>query len=149
MVSSKAPTVQQYLRDLPADRRAVVSTVRKTIVKNLPKGYREAMGFGMISYELPLERLPNTYNKQPLCYAALAAQKNHFAVYLMGAYIDPKQVRYLKDEFRKRGKKLDMGRSCLRFRKLDDIDLDVIGTVIASTPPEKLIALYQEIHPAR
>lgn len=139
MARSKATTVQGYLNSLTPDQREVVSAVRDVVLDNLPKGYQEAMNWGMISYELPLERHPHPYNKQPFSYAALAAQKNYFALYLTGAYADPKQAHYLTKEFKKRGKRLDMGRSCLRFKKLDDLPLDVIGKVIASTPPDKLI----------
>ena len=139
MARSKATTVQAYLESLPPDQRGVVSAVREVVLEHLPRGYEESMNWGMISYELPLERYPNTYNKQPFSYAALAAQKNYFALYLNGAYSDPKQAQYLTKEFRKRGKKLDMGKACLRFKKLDDLPLDAIGRVIASTPPETLI----------
>ena len=83
MVRSRSTTVEEYLEELPEDRRVVIAAVRKVILKNLPKGYQETMNWGMISYEIPLERFPKTYNKQPLLYAALAAQKNYFAVYLM------------------------------------------------------------------
>ena len=98
----------------------------------------------MISYEIPLEDYPDTYNGQPLNYIALAAQKNHYAVYLSGVYQDPKQEKILLEGFEKIGKKPDMGKSCVRFRKLENIPLEVIGQLIASTPPEKLIALYEE-----
>jgi hypothetical protein len=139
MARSRATTVQGYLETLTPDQREVVAAVREVVLDNLPKGYEEAMNWGMISYELPLERYPHTYNKQPFSYAALAAQKNYFTLYLNGAYADPKQAQYLAKEFKKRGKKLDMGKSCLRFKQLDDLPLDVIGKVIASTPPDKLI----------
>ncbi|MDQ3698390.1 MAG: DUF1801 domain-containing protein [Gemmatimonadota bacterium] len=144
MVSNPATTVKDYLAALPPERRAVVSAVRDVVRRNLPAGYQETMNWGMISYEIPLERYPTTYNKQPLAYAALAAQKNYYALYLMGAYADPVQDRLLKEEFKRAGKKLDMGKSCLRFRKLEDIPLDVIGRIIASTPPDEMIARYEE-----
>ncbi len=144
MVSKPVTTVEDYLAALAPERRAVVSAVRDVVRRNLPAGYQETMNWGMISYEIPLERYPKTYNKQPLAYAALAAQKNYYALYLMGAYADPAQDRLLKEEFKRAGKKLDMGKSCLRFRKLEDIPLDVIGRVIASTPPDEMIARYEE-----
>ena len=144
MASSKAETVEQYLQELPEDRRAVVSAVRDVVVRNLPAGYREQMGWGMISYGIPLEDYPNTYNGQPLSYAALAAQKNYYALYLTSPYQDPAQEQWLRDEFAKAGKKLDMGKSCLRFKKLDDLPLAVIGKVIASTPPAELIARHEK-----
>ena len=143
MASSKAGTVEEYLQELPEDRRAVVSAVRDVVLRNLPAGYRETMSWGMISYEVPLEDYPNTYNRQPLGYAALAAQKNYYALYLLTPYQDPAQEQWLRDEFSKAGKKLDMGKSCLRFKKLDDLPLDVVGRVIASTPPREFIAQYE------
>ncbi|MGD9094198.1 MAG: DUF1801 domain-containing protein [Anaerolineales bacterium] len=144
MVSSKAKSVEQYLEELPPERREVVSAVRQMVLDNLPTGYQESMNWGMISYEIPLERYPDTYNKQPLGYVALSAQKHHYSLYLMGAYADSEQETYLKEGFEKAGKKLDMGKSCVRFKKLDDIPLDVIGDVIASTTPEQYIEFYEE-----
>lgn len=143
MVQSKARTVSEYLSELPPDRRAVVSTVRDTVRRNLPKGYRETTNFGMITWELPLERYPDTYNGQPLCYAGLAAQKNHYALYLMGAYSNPDDATKLRDAFRKSGKKMDMGKSCLRFQRVEDLPLDAIGRIIKGTPPEKFIERYE------
>jgi hypothetical protein len=145
MASSKAETVEQYLQELPEDRRAVVSAVRDVVVRNLPAGYREAMGFGMIVWGIPLEEYPDTYNGQPLGYAALAAQKNYYALYVMTPYQNPAQEQWLREEFRKAGKKLDMGKSCLRFKKLEDLPLDVIATLIASTPPAEYIEQYERV----
>lgn len=143
MASSKAETVEQYLQELPEDRRAVVSAVREVIVRNLPAGYREGVGYGMIGYTIPLDDYPDTYNGQPLSYAGLAAQKNHYALYLTTVYSDPAQEQWLRDEFARAGKKLDMGKSCVRFKRLDDLPLDAIGKVIASTPPGEFISLYE------
>ena len=143
MVQSKASTVKEYLEELPAERRKEIAKVRSVVRKNLPKGYRERMEWGQISYELPLEAYPDTYNKKPLCYAGLAAQKKTNTLYLMGAYGDPEQRERLEEAFRESGKKMDMGKSCLHFRRADDLPLDAIGEIIASTPPEKLIAQYE------
>jgi hypothetical protein len=143
MASSKADTVEQYLQELPEERRAVVSAVRDVVLRNLPRGYREGMGYGMIGYVVPLEDYPDTYNRQPLAYAALAAQKNYYALYLNCVYQDPAQEQWLRDEFAKAGKKLDMGKSCLRFKKLEDLPLDAIATLIAGTPPAEFIAQYE------
>ena len=143
MARSTAATVDGYLQQLPEDRRAVVSAMRELIRKHLPPGYEEKMNWGMISYEIPLERYTNTYNGQPLGYVALAAQKNYYALYLLGTMMDKKQDQWLKREFEKAGKKLDMGKSCLRFKKLEDLPLDVIGQVIANTPPDEYIAVYE------
>ena len=146
MVKSRAATVEEYLESLPEDRRAVVAAVREVILKNLPKGYQETMNWGVISYEIPLSRYPTTYNKQPLMYAGLAAQKNYFAVYVMTA-CSPELEAWFRAEFKKAGKKLDMGKCCVRFRKLDDLPMHVIGQLIARTPPEKYIAYYETTRP--
>jgi hypothetical protein len=140
---TKATSIEEYLQALPKERRAVVAAVRKVIVKHLPKGYREIFGYGMLTYAVPLEEYPDTHNGQPLCYAALAAQKNHYAVYLMCTY-NPKLQKLLEDGFKKADKKLDMGKSCIRFRKLEDLPLDVIGKAIASVPKKKWIEIYEE-----
>lgn len=139
---SAARTVDEFLAGLPPDRRATVARVRDVVRHHLPAGYEEAMNWGMICYQVPLTRYPSTYNNQPLCYAALTAQKNYYSLYLMGGYADD-QGTTLRGEFEKAGKKLDMGRSCVRFRTLDDLPLDVIGAFIASIPPEKYIAHYE------
>ena len=143
MVTSKATSVKEYLAGLPSERRSSISRVRDVVRKNLPEGYREVMNWGMVTYELPLERYPDTYNGRPLCYAAIAAQKNHNALYLMSAYEDTGEAARLRDAFRKAGKKMDMGKSCLRFRNSDDLPLEAIGQVIRNTPPEKFIARYE------
>jgi hypothetical protein len=143
MARSRATTVEAYLDEQPEERRAVLAAVRKVIKRNLPKGYREVMNWGMISYEVPLERFPNTYNGQPLSYAGLAAQKNYFVLHLMPVYMNDELLGWLCEEFRKAGKKLDMGKACIRFRQLDDLPLDAIGQVVALFPPEKWIALYE------
>src|SRR5688500_4449004 len=146
MASSKASTVDEYLAELPPERREVVSKVRDVVRRSLPKGYSETMSSGMISYGIPLAKYPRTYNGQPLAYAALAAQKNYYALYLMGAYMDPEQQKQLSEAFKRAGKKMDMGKSCLRFKTLEDLPLDAVAQVIASTPPEKLIAHYEAAH---
>jgi len=143
MASSSATTVEAYLAELPPDRRGVISAVRDVVCRNLPKGYREAMNWGMISYEIPLERYPNTHNGEPLTYAALAAQKNHYALYLMGLYSHGAESGWFKEEFASAGKKLDMGKSCVRFKKLADLPLDTIAKAIAMVPPEKFIELFE------
>ena len=143
MVKNKATSVAEYLKSLPEERRAVVSTVRDVIVKHLPKGYQETINWGAISYEIPLERFPDTYNGQPLSYFGLAAQKNHYALYAMCAYGDGKWRAWLRSEFKKAGKKLDMGKACIRFKKLEDLPLDVIAQLVASATPEEYIARYE------
>lgn len=143
MVQSKAGTVEEYLDELPEERRAVVSVVRDVILENLPDGYRESMAWGMIGYGIPLERYPTTYNKQPLSYVALAAQKNYYSLYLMSCYENSEGEGFLRDAFETAGKKLDMGKCCVRFKTLDDLPLDAIGELVARTPPEALIAQYE------
>jgi hypothetical protein len=143
MAKSKATTVEEYLEELPEERRAIIAAVREVILKNLPKGYHEAMNWGVISYEVPLESYPTTYNGKPLMYAGLSAQKNYCVVYLMTAYGDSEHERWFREAFRKAGKKLDMGKCCVRFRKLDELPLNVIGQMIARTPPKKWIALFE------
>jgi hypothetical protein len=144
MARSEAGTVAQYLKELPAEKRKVVAAVRKVIRKHLPKGYRESMGWGMIAYSIPLSRYPDTYNGQPLSYAALAAQKGYYALYLMSSYW---QAAFLKREFKKAGKKLDMGRSCIRFRSLEDLPLEAIGRAVAGMPVSEFIRLYEKSRP--
>jgi len=144
MAKSKAATVDEYLAELPEDRRAAIAEVREVVLRNLPAGYVETMSWGMIGYEIPLERYPRTYNGQPLMYAALGSQKNYCAVYLMGVYGDGEQARRFKEEFKRAGKKLDMGKSCVRFRTADDLALDAVGEVIAGTTPEQYIAIHEK-----
>ena len=143
MASSKAKTVDEYLVELPDERRAVVREVRDLVRKHLPKGYRETMNWGMISWEIPLERYPNTYNKQPLSYVALAAQKNHYSLYLMCVYDGSDRAKRFAEEFGKAGKKLDMGKSCVRFKRIEDLHLPAIAKVIAEMPPEAYIEMYE------
>ena len=144
MVKSAARTVEEYLATLPEDRREAIGTVRKVVLKNLPKGFEETMLSGMIAYVIPLSRFPKTYNKQPLMYAALAAQKNYNTLYLMRPYGDPKQLKELQAGFAAAGKKLDMGKSCIHFQKPEDLPLDVIADSVKSTTPEKWIEIYEQ-----
>ncbi|WP_165245429.1 DUF1801 domain-containing protein [Paludisphaera soli] len=143
MARSRAATVEAYLAELPESRRAVVAAIRDLILENLPDGYREAMNWGMISYEVPLERYPDTYNKQPLSFAALAAQKSHYAIYLNAIDVGGESEASLRAAFAEAGKKLDMGKSCVRFQGVDDLALDAIARVIAGTPVETFIARYE------
>lgn len=144
MVQSAASTVAQYLASLPPERRAVMTKVRAAVKRAMPKGYQESMGYGMICWTVPLSVLPETYNGEPLCYAALAAQKNHTALYLMGPYGDPTLLAELKAGYKAAGLKLDMGKSCLRFKSLDDIALDVVGRAISRVPMATYVAMYQK-----
>jgi len=144
MARSEAATVDDYLAELPPERRDVIAAVRKTVRKHLPKGYVETMNWGMIAYEVPLSRYPGTYNGQPLMFAALAAQKNNYALYLTGIYGDKQREAELKKGFAAIGKKADAGKSCIRFKKLDDVPLDAIGKLIASMPMDAFIARHEK-----
>src|SRR3954464_4171085 len=130
MVSSAATTVEQYLASLPADRRGEIARVRDVVRANLPHGYEEGMLWGMPAYYIPLARYPDTYNRQPLCTVALAAQKNHNALYMMTAYANPAIDKRFRDGFKTAGKKLDMGKGCVRFKTADALALDVVGDVV-------------------
>lgn len=145
MVASAAATVDQYLADLPPERRAVVAAVRDFVNAHLPTGYVEAMAFGMIGWGVPLSRYPHTYNGRPLCYVGLAAQKNAYSLYLMGCYMDSAEDKALRGAYAKAGKKLDMGKSCLRFKSPDDLLLEDIGRIIASLPVDGYIARYESV----
>ena len=143
-MQSKANTVKQYLNELPNDRKKAISIVRQTILENLPEGYDEVMNWGMITYEVPLETYPNTYNGKPLMYAALASQKNHMAVYLMGCYMVPEVRNEFEKAYKKSGKRFDVGKSCIRFKKIDDLPLDLLGKIIASMDVNEFIELVEK-----
>lgn len=143
MVTSRAKTVAQYLRELPGDRREAIAGVRKIILKNLPSGYQESMQWGMITYCIPLKDYPNTYNGQPLGYAALASQKNYNSLYLFSVYGDPDLEQWFKSRFMATGKRLDMGKSCVHFKKLNDLPLDLIAETIARVPKDVYLKHYE------
>ena len=147
MARSNAKTPADYLKELPVDRRREISRVRTMVRKHLPDGYREVMNFGMITYEVPLSRHPKSYNGQPLCFAALAAQKNYLSLYFMPT--DAKVLGRLKAAFKQAGKKLDMGKSCIRFKQADDLPLDAIGAEIAAVPLDKYVAYIESVHGRR
>jgi uncharacterized protein YdhG (YjbR/CyaY superfamily) len=132
LVRSDASTVDEYLAELPDARREAIGAVRQVILKNLPEGYEEVVNWGMITYQVPLETYPDTYNKKPLMYAALASQKNHMAVYLTGIYMDDEMRQAFEKKYKATGKRYDVGKSCVRFKKLEDLPLDLIGESIAS-----------------
>ena len=142
--AARPTTVAAYLAALTPEKRAVIEEARAFVHKHIPKGYAEFMNWGVINWGIPLSEFADTYNGQPLCYVALAGQKNYCALYLMGAYGNPKQHAWLKDQFQKAGKKFDMGKSCLRFRSLEDIPIEAVGQVIASTTPAEYISIYEK-----
>ena len=143
-MQSKAISVEQYLDELSDDRKKSLSMVRKTIVENLPDGYDEVFNWGMITYEVPLETYPDTYNGKPLMYSALASQKNHMSVYLMGCYMSPDIRNKFEKAYKKSGKKFDAGKSCIRFKKVDDLPLKLIGETIASVSVREFIELAKK-----
>ena len=149
MAKSDAATPEESLAELPEDRRSIVQTVRSTILEHLPEGFEETMTYGMLGYVVPLDRYPDTYNGQALGVLALANQKKHVAVYLMGIYADEAERDWFIEAWRATGKKLDMGKSCVRFDKLDDVALDVLGEAVERVTPEILIAAHEAAHPDR
>ena len=145
-MANEITTVEQYLDQLPEDRRLAIETVRKTIVKNLPKGYEEAISYGMIGYVVPHSIYPDGYHcnpELPLPFASLASQKSHMAFYCMGIYMDPEEEARFRNAWLDTGKKLDMGKSCIRFKKIEDVPLNVIGQMVKRTSVKKFIANYE------
>jgi hypothetical protein len=140
---SEAETVEQYLEALPEGRRATIQRVRDTILASLPEGYEEAMNWGMVTYQVPPEVCPNTYNDQPLMYAALASQDDYMVVYLSAIYADDEARTHFEKAYKSSGKRYDVGKSCVRFRTLDDLPLDVLGEAIGSVPLDDFVASYQ------
>jgi len=143
---AKPTTVAQYLDSLPPDRRAALNAVRQVIQDNLDPTYVECVQYGMIGYAVPHSVFPAGYHcdpKQPLPFAALASQKNHMSLHLMGVYLLGDEREWLEKAWRKRGKKLDMGQACVRFKSVDDLALDVIGEAIRRVPARKYIARYE------
>lgn len=143
MVSSTATTVADYLAELPPERAAVVAHIRDLVNRALPDGYREGIGYGMIGWIVPLEAYPDTHNGQPLAYVGLAAQKNHFSLYLNCVYASRERTERLKAAFAAAGKTLDMGKSCIRFKRIDQLAEDVLAAEIASVTPAEFIAIYE------
>jgi hypothetical protein len=140
MVQSKATSVEAYLAELPQDRRETLQAVREVILENLDNEFEEGMQYGMIGYYVPHSVYPPGYHcdpRQPLPFTCLGAQKNHMALYMMSLYGDPNQLKWFETEWRKSGKKLDMGKACLRFKKIEDLALGVIGATIRQVTARK------------
>lgn len=141
-MKSKASTVEEYLAGLPEDRRAAIQAVRKVILKNLPKGYEEVLQYGVLGYVVPLKVFPSGYlnrKNEPLPYICLASQKNYMSIYMMSVYGDAEAT--FRKEYQATGKRLDMGKCCVRFRKLEDLPLEVIGKAVARYPVKKWIEI--------
>ena len=150
-MQSKATTVKEYLEELPEDRRKALKQVRTVIRKNLGKGFKEGIQYGMIGYFVPHSVYPDGYHcdpKQPLPFASLASQKNHMAVYLMCIYGDPKHRKWFEKAWKQSGKRLDMGKGCVRFKKVEDVPLDVLGEAIRRVSLDDYLATYEANVPA-
>jgi hypothetical protein len=144
-MQSKATTVKAYLSELPEDRRKALEALRKVIRKNLDKGYEEGMQYGMIGYYVPHKVFPDGYHcdpSQPLPFGGMASQKNHMSFYFMCIYGDEKLRDWFIKAWKKTGKKLDMGKACIRFKKIDDLPLEVIGEAVRRVPVKQFIDFY-------
>lgn len=146
-MQSKAATVEQYVSELPADRQATINALRSVIKKNLPKGFQECMGYGMLGYVVPHSIYPAGYHcnpKDPLPFMGLASQKNSINLYHMGIYADPKLYKWFTEAHTKASpKKLDMGKSCVRYKKAEDIPLKLIGELASKMTTKEWISLYE------
>jgi uncharacterized protein YdhG (YjbR/CyaY superfamily) len=147
-MQSKAKTPKEYIDELPEDRKESVEELRSVVLKNLPKGFQEVMSYGMLGYVVPHSIYPNGYHcdpKQPLPFMGIASQKNFIAVYNMGVYSNPKLSEWFVAEFPKHSKyKLDMGKSCIRFKKMDDIPYGLIGELASKITVEDWIVFYEK-----
>ena len=147
-MKSSATTVAEYLQSLPAERRTAISAVREVILANLPTGYEEGMGYGMIGYVVPHRLYPAGYHcnpKLPLPFVNLASQKNHLALYLMTTYIDSAVEQWFREAWTATGRKLDMGKGCVRFKRLEEVPLEVVGQLIARVPVRQYIARWEQV----
>lgn len=150
--ADRPATVAAYLESLTPEKRAVIEEARAFVRKHLPKGYAEFMNWGVINWGIPLDEFADTYNGQPLCYVGLGAQKNYNSLYLMGAYqsstgeyTSPFSQQMLVDAFRKAGKRLDIGKCCVHFKTMDDLELTSVAKVIAMSSPKEYVAYYKRV----
>jgi len=147
-MQSKAAIVNDYIAELPEDRKKAMAQLRKVVKKNLPKGFKESMGYGMMGYAVPHSKYPAGYHckpEDPLPFMGIASQKNFIAVYHMGIYADPKLLKWFTEAHAKASpKKLDMGKSCIRYKKTEDIPYDLIGELASKMTPDDWIALYEK-----
>ena len=152
-MQSKALTIDQYIKELPAERREPITKLRNIILKNLPKGFKEGMGYGMIGYVIPHSMYPAGYHcnpTDPVPFMNLASQKNFIAVYSMGVYANPKLLKWFTDEYAKAGVgKLDMGKSCIRFKNMDKIPYELIGQLASKITPLQWLECYEKTIDAR
>ncbi len=141
-------TVAAYLAGMPAEKRAVMAATRQFVRANIPDGYAECVGWG-INWAIPLSEFADTYNGQPLAYVAITPNKSNFSLHLMAAYWNPKQIAFMKDEFKKAGKRFDMGMACLRFKELDDLELKSVAKVIKSVSKKEYLENYKKVKGVR
>ena len=144
MAKSNAATVAEYLKELPEDRKKAIQSVRKIIKKNLPKGVKETMNWGMIAYEIPLKIHPKTHNGKPLMYAALGSQKNYMVFHSPTVYVDKKTEMRFRKQVKADGKKLDMGGGCIRFKKIEDLSLTSVADLIGSVTIKGYIEMFEK-----
>lgn len=146
---SRAETIEDYIAEIPDDRRELISVLRNKILGVLPAGFEEVMNWGMITYQVPLAAYPDTYNKKPFMFVALANQKNYMSLYLMGIYMQTEKLEKLHEDFERAGKKLDMGKSCIRFKSLDDLAIEPILQIISTCEMESYVERARSSHPAK
>ena len=148
-MTSTAKTVDDYIKALPADRKAAITELRKVLSKNLPKGFAEQMAYGMAGYVVPLKTYPAGYHcdpSLPLGFIFFASQKNFIALYHMGIYCNLQLLKWFTTEFPKHSNsKLDMGKSCIRFKKMNDIPFKLIGELAKKMSPKEWIGLYEKL----
>lgn len=142
-------TVKQWLASVPAERKADIAAVRAAVKRRLPKGYEETVDWGMLAWVVPLKRFPDTHNGHPLMVAALGAHTKRMTIYLMSVYADPKLRKDFQAAYKKSGKKLDMGGSCVHFKTLEDLPLDVVGDAVAQVSVDEYIERYQKARPKK
>lgn len=138
-------TPEDYIESLPPGPREAIAQVRVVINANLPHGYQEGMLYGIIGWYVPLESFPDTYNKQPLALAGLANRKNNMTLYLNNVYGNPITERWFKNRWAETGKKLNMGKSCVYFKKIEDLPLDVVAEVISREPLDQFVTYYEKV----
>ncbi len=146
-MQSKVTTPEEYIASLPEDRRKIISQIRKVLLKNLPKGFKEVMDYGMLGYVVPHSLYPDGYHcdsKHPLPFISLASQKNHIALYHIGLYGGEHLTWFQNAWTKATDKKLDMGKSCIRFKKPEDVPLDLIGELATKMRPQDWIAIYEK-----
>lgn len=143
-----AKTPEEYLSKLPKERREDIQHLREVVLRNLPDGYEEGIQYNMISYHVPLSVYPEGYlgdKKTPLPYLSLASQKNHMALYISTIYYDKKLYKWFTEEYKKTGKRMDMGKSCVRFKKIEDLPLELIGKAVSRVEPPEFVKMYKEV----